>query len=227
MHRISSSKFIALFVLLLPPAAFAQDADYANSPRARGRFELTPTVSYNFGGTLSAESNYFEYSDLEALDAEAVGITFAIPLSPWAQIELLASRQQTRLENDSGFFPGGLGAVDLDVSYYHVGGLFLWGNGKVHPFVVASLGLTTLNTDLPGSREENKFSGSIGGGVKIFLTDRIGLRFEGRGFRTLVDDDTNGIDGCDHCNDYRDDIDYGYANTFDQIQASVGLIIAW
>ncbi len=223
-----SRKWIVLFVLLLAPAAASAQSTDASSPApTRGRFELTPTVSYNFGGTLSAESSYFEYSDLETADAEAFGITFGIPLSPRAQIELLASRQQTRLENASGFFPGGPGAVDLDVSYYHVGGLFQWGSGQVHPFVVASLGVTTLVTDLPGSRDESKFSGSIGGGVKLFLTERIGLRVEARGFRTLVEGDDNGIDGCDHCDDYRDGIEYGYADTFDQMQASVGLIIAW
>ena len=53
------------------------------------------------------------------------------------------------------------------------------------------------------------------------------LLFEARGFRTLVEGDDNGIDGCDHCDDYRDGTDYGYADTFDQMQASVGLIIAW
>jgi hypothetical protein len=225
MRRITSWKFIALFALLLAPAAFAQDADYSNSPHARGRFELTPTVSYNFGGTLSGEDSDFFDFELEADDSEAFGVTFGIPLSPWAQIELLASRQQTALEYDDGLFGGNIGVADFDVSYYHVGGLFQWGNGQVHPFFVASLGVANLNPDVPGASAENKFSGSIGGGVKIFLTDNIGLRFEGRGFWTLLDDgDDYYYDDCHHCGDY---YDYGYSNTFDQAQFSTGLIIAW
>ncbi len=216
-------KWIVLFVLLLAPAAaIAQDTNLSSSAYTRGRFELTPTFSYNFGGTLSAEdSDLFDF-DLEADDSEAYGVTFGIPLSPWAQIELLASRQQTQLVYDQGLFGGSRGVADFDVTYYHVGGLFQWGNGQIHPFLVASLGVANLNPDVPGARAENKFSGSLGGGVKIFFTDNIGLRLEGRGFWTLLDgnsDDYYWDDGC-YC-------DYGYSNTFDQGQASAGLIIAW
>jgi hypothetical protein len=225
-----SRKLIVLFVLLIAPAAaFAQDASPTNNAYTRGRFELTPTFSYNFGGTLSAESSSLFDFDLEAADSTAYGVTFGIPLSPWAQIELLASRQQTELEYDRGNFDSSFGVADFDVTYYHVGGLFQWGNGQIHPFFVASLGVANLNPDLPGARAENKFSGSLGGGVKIFLTDNIGLRFEGRGFWTLLDDSNDDYywdDDCHHCGEY-DDYYYGYTETFDQAQASAGLIIAW
>ncbi len=70
----------------------------SSNAQTRGRFELTPTFSYNFGGTLSGEDDEFFDFDLEADDSEAYGVTFGIPLSPWAQIELLASRQQTALD---------------------------------------------------------------------------------------------------------------------------------
>ena len=225
MRRISTFKSIALLVLLLAPAAaFAQDANQPNNAYTRGRFELTPTFSYNFGGTISAEDSYLADFDLEADDSEAYGVTFGIPLSPWAQIELLASRQQTQLVYDQGLFGGSRGIADFDVTYYHVGGLFQWGNGQIHPFFVASLGIASLNPDISGAGAENKFSGSIGGGVKIFFTDNIGLRLEGRGFWTLLDGNNNDYhyDDCWDCN-----YDYGYSNTFDQGQASAGLIIAW
>ena len=74
----------AIAVLSLPAAAAAQ-----------GRFELTPTASYNFGGTIDAgDSDLFDF-DLESEDSEAYGITFDIPVASWAQIELLASRQSS------------------------------------------------------------------------------------------------------------------------------------
>jgi hypothetical protein len=216
-------KWIVPFVLLLSPiAALAQEPVAADYAYTRGRFELTPTFSYNFGGTITAEDSRFFEFDLEADDSEAYGITFGIPLSPWAQIELLASRQQTQLSYERGLFGGNRGVADFDVSYYHVGGLFQFGNGQIHPFFVASLGIANLNPDVPGARAENKFSGSIGGGVKIFFTDNVGLRLEGRGFWTL-------LDSSDDYDYYYDDCycDYGYTNTFDQGQVSAGLIIAW
>ena len=226
MHRMSIGKSVALIALLLAPAAvFAQDAGYTSSAQTRGRFELTPTVSYNFGGTITGEHDEFFEFDLEADDSEAFGVTFGIPLSPWAQIEILASRQSTVLEYGEGLFGGTIGVADFDVSYYHVGGLFQWGNGQIHPFFVASLGVANLNPDVAGASAENKFSGSIGGGVKIFFSDNVGVRFEGRGFWTLLDDgDDYYYDDCHHCGDY---YDYGYTNSFDQAQFSAGLILAW
>lgn len=222
MYRKWLLLFNLFVLLLLPAAASAQNPDYSTSALTRGRFELTPTFSYNFGGTLSAQDSEFFDFDLEADDSEAYGVTLGIPLSRHTQIELLASRQKTQLAYDGGLFGGSFGVADLDVSYYHVGGLFQWGSGQVHPFFVASLGVANLNPNVPGARAENKFSGSMGGGVKIFFTDNIGLRLEGRGFWTLLDgndDDYYWDDGC-YC-------DYGYASTFDQGQASAGLIIAW
>ncbi len=222
-----SRKSLVLSILLLAPvAAFAQDANSLNNAYTRGRFELTPTFSYNFGGTIAAEDSYLSDFDLQADDSESYGVTFGIPLSPWAQIELLASRQQTELVYDRALFGGSRGVADFDVTYYHVGGLFQWGNGQIHPFLVASLGVANLNPDISGGRAENKFSGSLGGGVKIFFTDNIGLRLEGRGFWTLLDGNNNDYH-YDDCHHYDCGYDYGYSSTFDQGQASAGLIIAW
>jgi hypothetical protein len=223
---MSRSKFVCFVLLLCAPAiALAQgdpDSSYASPRNFRGMFELTPTVSYNFGGTINGEDSVLSDFDLEAENGEAYGITFGIPVSKWAQIELLASRQRTDLRFDDGLFGGTTpGFADFDVSYYHVGGLFQWGSGQIHPFVVLSLGVATLDPNVSGSRAETRFSGSVGGGVKIFFTDNVGLRLEGRGFWTMLDDSDDYY--------YDDDCycDYGYTNTFDQGQASAGLIIAW
>lgn len=203
---------IALALLvLLPVAAGAQSFS---------RFELTPTVSYNFGGTLSGDDGDFFQFDLDAKSSPAYGLTFDIPLAPWVQLELLASRQQTELQFDSGIFAPNETVADLDVSYYHVGGLFQWGSGQVHPFVVASLGTTRFDADVPGSNAEYRFSASCGGGVKVFFNEHIGMRFEGRGFWTAVDDSDDYCDYYSCWDDYND-------NDLTQGVASAGLIFAW
>lgn len=206
-RRLRSS---VILLLLAPGAALAQ-----------GRFEITPTVSYNFGGTIDAsESELFDF-DLEADDSEAFGVTFDIPVASWAQIELLASRQSTQLQFDRGLFGNNTGIADFNVSYYHVGGLFSFGGGQIHPFVVVSLGVTELDPDVAGASSETRFSGSFGGGVKIFFNEHIGLRLEGRGFWTTLDD---------YGDDYYYDDYYcncGYSNNFSQGQASAGLIFAF
>ena len=200
--------WIAGATLLLPAVASAQ-----------GRFEITPTASYNFGGTIDAgDSDLFDF-DLEANDSEAFGVTFDIPIASWAQIELLASRQSTELNFDRGIFKGSEGIADFDVSYYHVGGLFSFGSGQIHPFFVISLGVAELDPNVPGASAETRFSGSIGGGVKIFFNQHVGVRLEGRGFWTTLDD---------YDDDYYDyDCGCGYSNEFTQGQASAGIIFAF
>lgn len=213
-RRVSHLLWLAL--LLVPAVSSAAD---------RGRFELTPTVSYTFGGEIDAsETEVFDF-DLEADDSPSFGITFGIPVASWAQVELLASRQSTDLEFDSGLFGIDQGIADFDVSYYHVGGLFTWGTGQIFPFVVASAGVTELSPDIRGASSETRFSMSFGGGVKIFFTDNIGLRLEGRGFWTALDD-YDSYD-YDYCCGYGCYCDYEYGSDFTQMQASAGLIFAW
>ena len=64
---------------------------------------------------------------------------------------------------------------------------------------------------------------SRGGGVKVFFNEHVGLRFEGRGFFTVIDDyDSGCYDDCCGCYDYYED-----GETLSQGQASAGLIFAW
>jgi opacity protein-like surface antigen len=207
---------LALLLALAPLAASAQ-------PGPRYRFELTPTVAYNFGGTLQGSSDSIFDSDLEVQDSGAYGINLDIPLGSAIQLELLANRQASELRFDRGLFGGTQGIADIDVTYYHVGILWQFGDHRVSPYVVASLGVANLNPDIPGASSENRFSGSLGGGVKVFFSDNVGLRFEGRGFFTDLGD--NGNNGYGYRCDYYYDSCYG--NDFTQGQASVGLILAW
>jgi len=62
----------------------------------------------------------------------------------------------------------------------------------------------------------SRFSGNIGGGVKYFFSDRIGVRAEGRLYGTYINSD---IAWCDPlwC--------YGTRNELWQFDVAVGLII--
>ncbi len=214
---------LALIAGLLPWAASAQQSNYS-SYRSNYRFEFTPTASYRFGGTLYAGESSLFTNDVKVKDSSAYGLTFDIPLASNIQLELLANRQSSTLRFDQGLFGGTSNVADIDVSYYHVGVLWQWGDGPVVPFVVASLGDTNLNPDVPGASSNDRFSASLGGGVKVFFNDNIGLRFEGRGFWTDVGGSNNNRHRRDSC--YYND-NYCYGNNFSQGQASIGLIFAW
>ena len=101
-----------------------------------------------------------------------------------SQIELYFSHQATQLKTDSGPFTGSP-LFDLDIDYYHLGGTYGVDEGKVRPFVVGTVGVTHMVPQGPGLDALTKFSLSLGVGVKLFATDRVGLRLEGRWFGTL------------------------------------------
>lgn len=201
---------------LFTPAPAAAEGAY--------RFELTPMASYRWGGEISAEDNDLFDADLEVDAGGAFGVTLDIPLSQSVQLELLASRQETELRFDDGLFGGDFDVADFDVTYLHAGLLFQGGSRDVSPFFVASAGVSRLDPDVPGADTEDRFSMSLGGGVKVFFNDHVGMRFEGRGFFTVIDDYDSGCYDDDYCcNCY----EYEEGEVLAQGQASAGLIIAW
>jgi len=208
---------LALLLGAAPVAAQVRSTSY--------RYEFTPTVSYLFGGTLAAHENALVDADLKVEPNPGYGFTFDIPVSSSFQIELLAQRQPTELTFAHGLFGASGGIADLDLSYYHVGLLWQGRDPRVSPFFVVSAGVTNLNPDVPGASSDNRFSVSIGGGVKVFLSDSVGLRFEGRGFVSDIDAESGG--SRDRCYSYDYYYDNCYRDQFSQGQASVGLIFAW
>ncbi|MFC1764438.1 outer membrane beta-barrel protein [Planctomycetota bacterium] len=143
--------------------------------------EITPFVGYGFGG------EFEEYStDTKLMVAEEPVYGLAID---WAaaentQYEFFFSHQDTKLNSSNGLTPPEA-KTDLNISYAHIGGLLNFGDDRVSPFICGGLGLTHFDPQDYGS--QTKFSINLGGGVKFFLTEKIGLRLEGRGFGTLVD----------------------------------------
>ncbi len=196
--------------LLVAPTALWADGDY--------RFELTPHVSYHFGGALDADDAGPSSSKLDLEDGVAYGVSFEIPLSSNLQLELLLNQQNTELFFDGGIFGPDLEISEIDILYAHIGLLVQFGRPAVSPYFVASAGLSNLNADGRGAGSDTLFSVSLGGGVKVFFTDHVGLRFEGRGFWTQIDN----YEGACNQNDCLNFKDY-----LSQLETTVGLIIAW
>ncbi|HEX2644677.1 MAG TPA: outer membrane beta-barrel protein [Thermoanaerobaculia bacterium] len=197
--------------LLLPAGAGAQVA----------RFEITPTVGYRFNGDLDVTDNGETLFDRNAeIEESAVyGVTVDVPLNQSWQLELLANRQDSSFIVDPGLFTPTQELGDVRLSYYHVGLLYQWGLGQVNPFFTFSGGLARIEPEFSQLEAENRFSASIAGGVKIFLSRNVGLRLEGRGYYTNLD--TTLDDDDDRFRD-RSDSDALY-----QGEASAGLIISF
>ena len=57
----------------------------------------------------------------------------------------------------------------------------------MQPFVASGLGLTHFSPDFSGAESTTRLSMNIGGGVKWFPAEHVGLRFEARVYGTLID----------------------------------------
>ena len=93
------------------------------------------------------------------------------------------------------------------------------GSDRVSPFVSFSLGVTVFNPAGLGS--EDKFSFSLGGGVKYFLGERVGLRLQLRWTPTYVNSTSEGV----FCNPFGFCYVVQDAHYVNQTEASAGLII--
>jgi hypothetical protein len=186
-------------------------------------FEVTPFAGYTMGGEFSnAETG----QPLSLNDTSSYGIMLDFkqamdskqPGTAW--IELYFSSQQTKLKADQGAFAGSP-SLDVNIEYYHVGGTYGQSEGTVQPFVVGTLGATHMVPKGAGFESETKPSLSLGGGVKLYLTEHIGLRFDARWFGTLVS--SNGGMFCSNgaC------LVKVQGDLFSQYAANAGLILAF
>ncbi|HEV8578053.1 MAG TPA: outer membrane beta-barrel protein [Thermoanaerobaculia bacterium] len=200
----------ALFFLflLLPAAAFAQP----------GRIELTPVVGYRLDGDFDARSSDAFDPDLNVqVDGSAVyGLLLDIPVAPNWAIEILANRQQSQFEVDRGLLTPSSTLGDVDLTILQAGFLFQWGEGQVNPFITAAAGLTRIDPQFDELSSDDRLSASLGGGVKIFFSENIGLRLEARGYWTDLETD---FDDRHRRYDSRDGLYQG--------EGSAGLIIAF
>ena len=81
--------------------------------------------------------------------------------------------------------------IDLDVETFHFGGTYLFDGENTRPFLALTLGMTQFDPGITDSGSESFFSASLGGGVQLNATKRLGIRLEARAFTTFVEDDSN------------------------------------
>ena len=205
-----------------PDTVATQLAGMPAPPRGRmrsgGRFELTPTVGYRFGGTASTSYSVFIES-VEVSPALSFGLTLEYALSPRASLEFIWSHQDTELKlNYRQTPPEGYTErlTHLNVDTFQIGGLWQFGTygDSFRPYLDFLLGMSIL-TPAPQFSSLTRFSGSVGGGVKYFHSDKLGLRLGLRFMPIYVNSTSSGYGYCDPwygCYTYYDS---NYINQFD------------
>ena len=148
-------------------------------------FEFTPFAGYTFGGEFK-ETDTDVVVDID--DAESYGLILNARHSAITQWEIIYSRQKTSADTT------GLSVTDpfLDINfdYLQAGGTYEWDGDNVRPYLAATLGVARMEVDNAGYDSDSFFSFSVGLGLQVRPSERLGLRLEGRAFGTLLDSDT-------------------------------------
>lgn len=145
-------------------------------------FQVAPFGGFRMGGSLE-DAGTGEGRDIE--EAASFGVALELRYGRedrWWQ--LWYSRQGSEIRSPDG-------ALDLDVEYLHLGGTVpINDEGRVRSYLSAGIGATRLT---PGSGLDDsvEFSGSLGLGLSVPLSERVALRFEARGYLTVVDADSS------------------------------------
>ncbi|MFN7989596.1 MAG: peptidylprolyl isomerase [Thermoanaerobaculia bacterium] len=164
------------------------------------RLEVTPTAGYRLGGTASTtHSQYIE--SLKVAQAMSFGMTLEYALRRSLNLELIWSHQDTELklkfrETPPAGYDDRL--THLNVDTFQIGGLWMLGleGDTVRPYFDFLLGLSIL-TPAPQFSTLTRFSGSIGGGAKFYVSDAIGFRLGLRFMPVYLNATSTGYGYCD------------------------------
>jgi hypothetical protein len=196
--------------LLVAAGTFAQPAGV----------EITPLIGYRSGGTIDRDVTGLFGEDVVIESSPVLGLILDIDLSREFQLEFLVNHQESDLEFDDQLFEPDDEIGDVEITYWHAGILWRYSVTDVQPFLGLSVGGATIDPQIPGADAENRLSGSLAGGVKVFFSRNVGFRFEARGYWTDLGGDDE--DDCFRCDDFDDQSEGLY-----QGEASVGLVLSF
>ena len=198
-------------ILLLPTVPAA---------RADVRAEITPFVGYRMSGNFDvelADGSGTESVDVE--DSSAWGIDVGIYATPDAFYEFLYSTQTTNLDSRNAAVSG----VDVTTEYLQFGGTaFFPAEQWPVPYLSLTIGATRYSAD-QGYGSDTKFSGSLGGGLRLPFNDNFAATLGVRGYLTLIESDTSIF--CKSDSEAAGCLVRSSGSTFFQAEATLGLTV--
>jgi len=146
---------------------------------AQGGVEIVPFAGYMFGGSV----NYYE-GKLKFENGMNYGASLLVPVHNLLDVELSYTRMQSKASFEPYYGYPNLEYVESTVAtnYIQIGGIskFYSQNTQVTPFGSLSLGATWFAPEDKSFNTGWRFSAAVGLGVKVMLSDRIGIMLRGR-----------------------------------------------
>jgi hypothetical protein len=176
-------KLTILWLIALLAMPFASVACAQSNP---GMFELTPYGGYRVGGTFEDAENE---ATVELDNNASFGLIFNIRQAANTQWEIIYSRQSTQVDTSALGIPEQ--SLDVDVHYFQGGGTYQGSSDSVRPYLAATIGGTYIEPGLSSFESDVFWSFSLGAGLNLMPTKRLGVRLEARAFATLLDSNTD------------------------------------
>ncbi len=144
--------------------------------------EFTPVIGYRWGGSFK-DASTDETLNLDS--GRSYGLKLAVDYEADGQLEVFYSRQETNLKPNALFSDDR--RFELDMDYFHFGGVRFYQAKGVVPFVAGSLGITHMSPHRSEFDSETRLSLGVGGGIKWPISHRADLHLEGRALSTFID----------------------------------------
>jgi len=143
---------------------------------------LAQTEIFGFAG-------YMTYSKIQSVEGDVSfndglnyggGIDVAIQRNTFVELNYTFNQTTVRLRRFNGISEN---LFDMNTHYFQVGAQYEMKNSpkqKAYPYALVTLGAVLYDPQDPKVSDEWRFSVSFGGGGKINLSERVGLRLQGR-----------------------------------------------
>lgn len=154
---------ILMMLFLTPTLGFSQ------------KIELTPMVGWELSGKATGEGVEMKFKD-----NVNYGIIAGLQFKPDLFIEFNYTRIDTEAQVKPPQPPNYVEHFDIAMNYFLLGATQQFLDGRFHPFVNGSLGLTWLDPKESGYDSVWLFTAALGAGAKIALSQKIGIRLQGR-----------------------------------------------
>lgn len=164
--NIIFSLFLAMMMLADPLGMFAQS-----------KVEISPYGGYMFGGKMR-----FYEGDLKIEDNGNYGLALDFEVATDTKIELSWSQMNTTARFVPNFGYGYLpsDAFDVNVGYIQVGSIRELDMDNIRPYGGMTLGAAYFAPQNSQYSDSWKFAAGLGLGTKIWFSERIGIRLQGR-----------------------------------------------
>lgn len=144
------------------------------------------TEIFGFGGYMMTTSVPVQDGDLQVDDRLNYGLGLDVEVRRGIQVELLWISEQTHVKLKR--YPSGIveDLFDMSVHYFQAGAVFEMGRGNTRPFGAITIGASLFHPNDASRSDEWLAAATLGGGVKIDMSEKVGLRLQGRILMPLI-----------------------------------------